>query len=73
MAGPVRAVTIGSVALISLTAFEALAVATVMPAVAADLHGLAVYALAFGAPMATSVQPHHSCGRPRKVSARMSP
>lgn len=29
--------------------------ATVMPAVAADLHGLAVYALAFGAPLATSV------------------
>ena len=54
-AGSVRALTVGAVALISLTAFEALAVATVMPAVAADLHGLAVYALAFGAPFATSV------------------
>jgi MFS family permease len=43
------------VALISLIAFEALAVATVMPAVAADLNGLSVYALAFGAPMAASV------------------
>lgn len=51
----VRALTIGAVALISLTAFEALAVATVMPTVAADLHGLTVYALAFGAPLATSV------------------
>jgi MFS family permease len=54
-AGSVRALTIGAVALISLTAFEAMAVATLMPAVAADLHGLAVYALAFGAPFATSV------------------
>jgi MFS family permease len=51
----VRALTIGAVALISLNAFEAMAVATVMPAVAADLHGLAVYALAFGAVFATSV------------------
>jgi MFS family permease len=51
----VRALTIGAVALISLIAFEALAVATVMPTVAADLDGLSVYALAFGAPMATSV------------------
>lgn len=51
----VRALTIGAVALISLSAFEALAVATVMPAVAADLGGLSMYALAFGAPLATSV------------------
>lgn len=55
VAGRVRALTIGAVALISLTAFEALAVATVMPAVAADLDGLTLYALAFGAPLATSV------------------
>src|SRR4051812_40705136 len=53
--GRVRALIIGSGGLISLTAFEALAVATVMPAVAADLNGLSVYALAFGAPLATSV------------------
>ena len=53
--GRVRALTIGAVALISLIAFEALAVATVMPTVAAELDGLSVYALAFGAPMATSV------------------
>ena len=51
----IRALTVGAVALISLTAFEALAVATVMPSVAADLGGLALYALAFGAPLATSV------------------
>ena len=54
-ARPVRALTVGAVALISLVAFEALAVATVMPAVAADLDGLSVYALAFGAPLASGV------------------
>jgi MFS family permease len=46
---------VGAVVLISLTAFEALAVATVMPSVAADLGGLTSYALAFGAPLATGV------------------
>jgi MFS family permease len=51
----IRALTIGSVALISLVAFEALAVATVMPSVAAQLNGLSVYALAFGAPLAFGV------------------
>ena len=51
----VRALTVGAVALISLSAFEALAVATVMPAVAADLDGLTLYAVGFGAPLATGV------------------
>jgi MFS family permease len=51
----VRAFTVGAVALISISAFETLAVATVMPAVAADLGSLSLYALAFGAPLATSV------------------
>jgi MFS family permease len=51
----VRALTIGSVALISLTAFESLAVATVMPAVAAALNGLPLYAVGFGAPVASGV------------------
>ena len=54
-AGAVRALTIGAVALVSLIAFEALAVAVVMPAVAGDLDGLSIYALAFGAPAASSV------------------
>ena len=49
------ALTAGAVALVSLVAFEALAVSTVMPAVAAALDGLAVYALGFGAPLAASV------------------
>jgi len=50
-----RAATVGSVALISLLAFEALAVGTAMPVAATELDGLELYALAFGAPLATSV------------------
>ncbi len=45
----------GAVALISMLAFEALAVAAAMPAVATALDGLASYAMAFGAPLALSV------------------
>ena len=52
---PLRALTIGSVALVSLAAFEAIAVATAMPTAAAALDGVAAYALAFGLPLATSV------------------
>jgi MFS family permease len=47
--------SVGSVALVSLMAFEATAVATAMPAIAAALDGLALYALAFGGAFATSV------------------
>lgn len=50
-----RAATIGMVALISLIAFEALAVTTAMPTVARELDGLKLYALAFGSVLATSV------------------
>lgn len=52
--GPLRSLTVGSVALVSLGAFEAVAVATAMPTVAAALDGLSGYALAFGLPLATS-------------------
>src|SRR5919198_1244825 len=52
---PLRALTVGSVALVSLGAFEAVAVATAMPTVAVALDGLAAYALAFGLPLAGSV------------------
>lgn len=52
---PYRALTLGMVALISLCAFEALAVATAMPAVAQALNGLRLYALAFGGTVAASV------------------
>jgi len=45
----------GAVALISMLAFESIAVATAMPAVAEALDGMPYYALAFGATLATSV------------------
>jgi MFS family permease len=47
--------TTGIFALMFLFAFEALAVAAVMPDVAAELEGLRWYAVAFAAPMAASV------------------
>jgi MFS family permease len=50
-----RAACIGAIALISMLAFESIAVATAMPAVADALDGLPLYALAFGATLATSV------------------
>lgn len=50
-----RATTLGMVALVSLHAFEALAVAAAMPTVADALDGLRLYALAFGGTLATSV------------------
>ncbi|WP_262284972.1 MFS transporter [Micromonospora sp. MA102] len=50
-----RAMTVGSVALVSLLAFEALAVGTAMPTVARTLDGLGLYALAFGGPFASGV------------------
>jgi MFS family permease len=42
-------------ALIAFVAFEAMAVATVMPTVARDLDGLGLFALAFAAPLASGV------------------
>ncbi|SBV28867.1 Major Facilitator Superfamily protein [Micromonospora krabiensis] len=50
-----RAMTVGTVALVSLLAFEALAVGTAMPTVARSLDGLALYGLAFGGPFAAGV------------------
>lgn len=50
-----RMTTIGIVLLVALIAFEALAVAVAMPAVAQALDGLPLYALAFGITLATSV------------------
>lgn len=47
--------TVGVFSLAFLFAFEALAVATVMPEVARELDGISLYALAFAAPMAASV------------------
>lgn len=50
-----RALTVGMVALVTLIAFESLAVTTAMPTVAQALDGLALYALAFGGPLASGV------------------
>lgn len=49
------AASLGAVALVSLLAFEAMAVAAAMPAIAAALDGDSLYALAFGGLLATSV------------------
>ncbi|WZH53320.1 MAG: MFS transporter [Nocardioides alkalitolerans] len=54
-ARPYGAVTAGAFGLSFLFAFEALAVATVMPAVARELDGLALYPVAFAAPLAAAV------------------
>ncbi len=48
-------ITIGSCALVFLSAFESLAVTTIMPVVSAELNGAHLYALAFAGPLATSV------------------
>ncbi|UAY75718.1 MFS transporter [Pseudoxanthomonas sp. X-1] len=58
-----RATTLGMVALVSLGAFEALAIATAMPTVAAALDGLPLYAFAFGSTLATSVVGMTAAGR----------
>nr|WP_246416250.1 MFS transporter [Nocardioides luti] len=49
------ATTIGTFSLIAFVAFEAMAVTTVMPSVAAELDGVALYALSFAAPLASGV------------------
>jgi MFS family permease len=50
-----RALTIGLLAVVSLIAFEAMAVATAMPVAVRDLGGLRFYALAFSAFLTTSL------------------
>src|ERR1700738_2168258 len=49
------AVTLGIVSSILLTAFEAMAVSTVMPIAVADLHGLPYYSLGFSAYLTLSL------------------
>lgn len=49
------ATTIGMFALCAFVAFEATAVTTVMPTVAAELDGVGLYALSFAAPLASGV------------------
>ncbi|MGC9667800.1 MFS transporter [Planosporangium sp. 12N6] len=52
---PYRSLTVGMVTLVSVVAFEAVAVTTAMPTVARALHGLPLYALAFGGALAAGV------------------
>ncbi len=49
------ALTGGLFALCAFVAFEATAVVTIMPGVAADLHGIRLYSLVFAAPLASGV------------------
>lgn len=48
-------VTVGACALVFLSAFESLAVTTIMPLVSRELDGANLYALAFAGPLATGV------------------
>lgn len=50
-----RAPTLGSFALVSLSAFDSLALTTVMPRIAADLDGRSLYAMAFTATLAAGI------------------
>lgn len=50
-----RSTGIGIFALVALTAFEALALTTVMPVISADLDGAALYAAAFAGTLVASV------------------
>lgn len=50
-----RWVSIGMCALVTLAAFESLAVTTIMPMISAELNGASVYALAFSGPLAIGV------------------
>jgi MFS family permease len=52
---PYTLTTVGAWSLVFLAAFESLAVTTIMPIVTADLHGRALYSLAFSATLATGV------------------
>lgn len=55
LSGGLALTTVGTCALITLSAFESLAVTTVMPVVSDELDGAAQYSLAFAAPVASSV------------------
>jgi MFS family permease len=60
---PYRALSIGALMLVAQSAFEYIAVATAMPTVARSLHGLNLYALAFGAPLAAAIVATVASGR----------
>src|SRR6478736_4101698 len=55
MSAALRATTVGVLALVSLHAFEALALTTVMPTIARELDGASLYAMAFTATLASGI------------------
>ncbi|MFI0449107.1 MFS transporter [Actinomadura sp. 6N118] len=55
LSGPYRTPTLGIVLTVTLLAFEAMAVATVMPVTARDLNGLSLYAWGFSGTLIASV------------------
>ncbi len=55
LAKPYRWLSIGMFSIIFLAAFEAMAVTTIMPLVARDLDGEALFALAFAVPLAAGI------------------
>lgn len=55
LTGPLRATTVGLLLVITVVAFEAMAVATAMPRAVASLHGLAYYGWAFTGFLITNV------------------
>ncbi|HEY1530079.1 MAG TPA: MFS transporter [Galbitalea sp.] len=55
LSAPYLSSTVGTFALVFLSAFENLAVTTVMPGISAELHGTRLYALAFAAPLAAAI------------------
>src|SRR6476661_3928820 len=55
MSATLRATTVGVLALVSLHAFEALALTTVMPTIARELDGAGLYAMAFTATLASGI------------------
>lgn len=60
--GPHRATTVGLVIVVTLVAFEAMAIATAMPSAVRDLDGLAYYSWPFTAFLVTSVVGIVLCG-----------
>ncbi|GII78669.1 MFS transporter [Sphaerisporangium rufum] len=70
---PYRALSTGMVALVFLMAFEYLAVATAMPAVARELDGLALFGLAFSGSMAAGVIATVAGGRWSDVRGPVAP
>ncbi|MBO3747904.1 MFS transporter [Streptosporangiaceae bacterium NEAU-GS5] len=58
-----RALNVAMVAIVMLVAYEYLAVATAMPRVGRELHGMAIYGLAFSAALVGSVVATVACGR----------